>query len=93
MRYVPLKPKNKLAEKLLNRLWELDYKYPRGGFHGHSEYCLGLHLCNYSEAVELGMNLGTGWGELDFVGFPDGRQMVIFVDAHVSLANEEVTEQ
>lgn len=79
--YISPKPKNKLAENLLPRLIELGYRPLMTAWKGN--YCAKIKVCNPAEAAILGMELGTGWGDLTFDMYPDGQQFVVFRDAYV----------
>ncbi|WP_429885751.1 hypothetical protein [Geoalkalibacter halelectricus] len=75
-----LKAQNALSQKLLMRLAELNI-HALGGFHESMKYCLAVKVCNPTEAGTLGMDLGSGWGDIDFDRLADGRQFVVFRDA------------
>lgn len=80
------RPTNALAEKLIAKLVELGYDaYP--GYHGTAAFCIGVKVLNSADAVRLGMDLRTGWGEIGFDTYnSSGSQMVVFQDARVQLA-------
>ena len=76
-------PLNTLAQNLLDRLDELGATYHAGHF-GTDQYCVGVMVLNAAEAAKLGMELGTGWGEIGFDSRPHSRyQYVVFRDARV----------
>lgn len=76
------KAKNALAQKLLERMAELGVR-SHAGFFGGRQYCLGVKVCNPAEAATIGMELGSGWGDIDFDLHPHGHQYVVFRDALV----------
>lgn len=76
------KANNALAQKLLERMTELGVS-PLAGFFEGRQYCLAVKVCNPAEAAMLGMDLASGWGDIDFDIHPHGHQYVVFRDALV----------
>lgn len=79
-----IKPKNKFAERLLDKLAVIGH-HPMPGYHGTANYCVAVHVNDCGEAVRLGMYLGDSVGEVTFDKLPSERgQRVVFSDALVS---------
>lgn len=79
------RPKNALAEQLFAKLTELGHDiYP--GYHGTDSFCVGVKVNGTVEAVLLGMNLGSGWGDIRFDAWRGASwKLVVFKDALVQL--------
>jgi hypothetical protein len=77
-----LEPRNNLSRSLLEVLGKIGVRGV-GGYFGGKKYCVAVKVCSVGEAANIGMEIGSGWGEIDFDIWPNGTQFIVFRDALV----------